>query len=386
MHMSGAFIPIVRHTDATQEAARTMGICNSCRYCEGFCAVFPAMERRLEFTAESMHFLANLCHNCGACYHACQYAPPHEFAIEVPKAMAAVRKETYARFATPGWLGRLYQQQGVALVAGSIIGFVVIFLLAFILAGKDAEKLFLAASTEQLFYDITPHNVLVGLFGPIFLFSIGAMAMSGYRYWRLLNGLANEEAYPLAEARQTLSDIVQLRYLDGGGQGCAQDNDQPTQQRRIAHQMVFLGFMLCFASTSVATFYHYGLGLSAPYAMTSLPKLLGITGGLLMVIGCVAALVQRRRRHEALTDPTQTAMDVGFVTLLLVVAVSGLLSMVLRSTAAMPLLHLVHLSTVLTFFLLMPYCKFVHGLYRGLALWWHNREQKNPSRLQLSDG
>jgi len=28
----------------------------------------------------------------------------------------------------------------------------------------------------------------------------------------------------------------------------------------------------------------------------------------------------------------------------------------------------------------------VHGLYRGLALWWHNREQKNPSRLQLSDG
>jgi len=100
--MSGAFIPIVRHTDATQEAARTMGICNSCRYCEGFCAVFPAMERRLEFTAESMHFLANLCHNCGACYHACQYAPPHEFAIEVPKAMAAVRKETYAKFATPG--------------------------------------------------------------------------------------------------------------------------------------------------------------------------------------------------------------------------------------------------------------------------------------------
>ena len=26
-----------------------MTICNACRYCEGFCDVFPAMERRLEF-------------------------------------------------------------------------------------------------------------------------------------------------------------------------------------------------------------------------------------------------------------------------------------------------------------------------------------------------
>ena len=37
------------------------------------------------------HYLANLCHNCGACLHACQYAPPHEFAVNVPRAMAQVR-------------------------------------------------------------------------------------------------------------------------------------------------------------------------------------------------------------------------------------------------------------------------------------------------------
>ena len=28
------------------KVARVMQICNACRYCEGFCAVFPAMERR----------------------------------------------------------------------------------------------------------------------------------------------------------------------------------------------------------------------------------------------------------------------------------------------------------------------------------------------------
>jgi citrate/tricarballylate utilization protein len=44
-----------------QEVARQLQICNACRYCEGFCAVFPAMTRRLEFGKADIHYLANLC-------------------------------------------------------------------------------------------------------------------------------------------------------------------------------------------------------------------------------------------------------------------------------------------------------------------------------------
>src|SRR3569832_2469674 len=62
-----------------QEGQRMMSICNACRYCEGYCAVFPALERRLRFDESDLNYLAILCHNCGACYSACQYAPPHEF-------------------------------------------------------------------------------------------------------------------------------------------------------------------------------------------------------------------------------------------------------------------------------------------------------------------
>ena len=36
-------------TSPEKEVARQLQICNGCRYCEGFCAVFPAMTRRLEF-------------------------------------------------------------------------------------------------------------------------------------------------------------------------------------------------------------------------------------------------------------------------------------------------------------------------------------------------
>src|SRR6218665_2314242 len=108
---NGNFVPSL----AEPEVARQMQICNACRYCEGFCAVFPAMTRRLEFGKADIHFLANLCHDCGACLHACQYAPPHEFAINVPRAMARVRVQTYADYAWPSALGKLYQHNGLGI-------------------------------------------------------------------------------------------------------------------------------------------------------------------------------------------------------------------------------------------------------------------------------
>lgn len=95
-----ALIPVVQLSDHEQEVQRALQICNACRYCESFCAVFAAMTKRLEFNQADIHYLANLCHNCGACLHACQYAPPHEFGVNIPKAMAQVRLETYQEFAT----------------------------------------------------------------------------------------------------------------------------------------------------------------------------------------------------------------------------------------------------------------------------------------------
>src|SRR3954471_15404111 len=66
-----------------QEVARVMQICNACRYCEGFCGVFPAMTRRLEFTLVDPHPPAILCKIGGASLFPCQYGPPHEFAVNV---------------------------------------------------------------------------------------------------------------------------------------------------------------------------------------------------------------------------------------------------------------------------------------------------------------
>src|SRR3954466_11490118 len=107
---------------AEAELSRQMQICNACRYCEGFCAVFPAMTRRLEFTQADLHYMANLCHNCGACLTSCQYAAPHEFAVNVPQAMAKVRLHTYVEYAWPQPLGQLYHRNGLVLGLASALG------------------------------------------------------------------------------------------------------------------------------------------------------------------------------------------------------------------------------------------------------------------------
>ncbi|MCH1998574.1 tricarballylate utilization protein TcuB, partial [Achromobacter xylosoxidans] len=117
------------------EVARVMQICNACRYCEGFCAVFPAMTRRLEFGKADLNYLANLCHNCGACLHACQYAPPHEFAVNVPQAMAKVRLQTYTEYAFPAALGKLYRRNGLALSLATAAGLALFLALTVMLTG-----------------------------------------------------------------------------------------------------------------------------------------------------------------------------------------------------------------------------------------------------------
>ena len=88
------------------------------------------MTRRLEFGQADIHYLANLCHNCGACLHACQYAPPHEFAVNVPRAMARVRGKTYVDYAWPRALGALYQRNGLTIALALAAGLALFLVLA----------------------------------------------------------------------------------------------------------------------------------------------------------------------------------------------------------------------------------------------------------------
>ena len=370
-------IPIL--SGAETEVGRQMQICNSCRYCEGFCAVFPAMTRRLEFGKADIHFLANLCHNCGACLHACQYAPPHEFAVNVPLAMAEVRGKTYVDYAWPPALGVLYQRNGLTLSLALAAALALFLVLSATLKGS----LWGAAPGEN-FYSVFPHNLLVGMFAPVFLFAVLALGMGVRRFWRDITPATSGAPLNAPAAAEAADAVLRLKYLDGGhGDGCHNEDDAYTLARRRFHHLTFYGFMLCFAATSVATLYHYVFGWAAPYALPSLPKLLGVVGGISLMAGTAGLWRLNRRRHPMHGDLAQKPMDLGFIALLFLTSASGLALWLGRGTPALAMLLCLHLGAVMALFATMPYGKFGHGIFRTAALLRHAVEKRLPNPVGL---
>ncbi len=382
-------------TDGETEVSRQLQICNACRYCESYCAVFPAMTRRLDFTKDDIHYLANLCHNCGACLHACQYAPPHEFAVNIPQSMAVVRGQTYVDYAWPAALGGLYQRNGLT-VSLALAGGLALFLLLAVLSKGGLWHAPLAGN----FYAIFPHNLLVAMFGSVFGFSLLALGLGVAKFWKKQKPSLNlQRNMPVVLVNRTLSasnliasarweaarDALSLKYLGGGhGEGCNNADDAWTLWRKRFHHFTMVGFALCFASTSVATLYHYFLGLKAPYALTSLPVLLGIVGGIGLLIGPAGLFWLKTQRHPQHGDAAQKPMDYGFIALLFFTSLTGLALMWWRDTGAMALLLAVHLGVVMALFITMPYGKMAHGVYRCAALLKFAIEKRLPTNLKLT--
>ena len=368
------------------EVGRQLQICNACRYCEGFCAVFPAMTRRLEFGKADIHYLANLCHNCGACLHACPYAPPHEFAVNVPQAMAQVRGQTYADYAWPPALGALYKRNGLTLALALAAGLALFLVLAVMMKGTLFHE-----PLAGNFYAIFPHNLMVSMFGPIFLFAALALGLGVRKFWRDVSpGEASAatvaEATKREAAVEAAANVLRLKYLDGGhGEGCNDADDAFTLWRRRFHHFTFYGFMLCFAATCVATIYHYAFSWQAPYAYTSVPVLLGTVGGIGLLIGPAGLLWLNLRRHPMHGDAAQKPMDRGFIALLFFTSLTGLALLAWRDTSAMALLLAIHLGVVMALFLTLPYGKFAHGIFRSAALFKWAIEKRLPSKLKLGE-
>ena len=348
------------------EGQQALRICNACRYCEGYCAVFPALERRFSFSELDLKFLANLCHECGECYYACQYAPPHEFSLNLPRTLAAVRRESYEEYAWPKIAGTLYRRTGLALALSA--GVVPALFTAVTLAISGPEAMFSAHSVaEGAFYEVIPHQAMVLSFGIVGLFVAVALAVGFARFWKE-SGQPWRALITASVLGRACRESFGLRYLDGGGEGCAYPGDIPSNARRWFHHFTFYGFLLTFAATTVAAVYHNVLGRPAPYPFFSLPVMLGTAGGVGLLIGPVGLLWLKRERNRELSDPGQSALDVTFLVLLLAISATGLLLLVLRETAAMGMLLAVHLGFVLGLFVTMPYGKFVHGVYRFAAL------------------
>ena len=342
--------------EAIQEARRQSEICNACRYCEGYCDVFPSMFSQRAFSNGDITQLANLCHNCRGCYYACQYTEPHEFAINLPAALAEVRHENRKDFAWPRGFAALFDRAGVTIAATLAFAFAFLFYLIFAYPPESGEG----------FYAVMSHTLMVMIFLPAFLLPLLSVAVSLARYWRFIGGGRPK----MRDVWQACRDAASMRNLKGGhGDGCNfEDEDRFSKARSGFHQMTFLGFMMCFGATCVGTILHYGFGIEAPYAWYSLPKILGVPGGILLCLGTGGLAWLKCKADPALGVAKIWGGEMAFILLLFAVSATGLVLYAVAGSTFVTWLLAVHLGTVLAFFLTTPYSKMVHGFYHMAAL------------------
>jgi citrate/tricarballylate utilization protein len=314
---------------------------------------------RRQFTSGDLTYLANLCHDCRGCYYSCQYAPPHEFALNLPKAFADLRLETYERYAWSRSLAALFRRNGLA---ASVLALLCTALFVWLARPSSPAAVQQSAGA---FYAVIPEGVMIAITGAALVFAVLALAIGSIRFWRDTNSPSSLDAPSFLAA---LTDVLTLRNLGGGGDGCNNKDETYSQSRRYFHHALFYGFLFCFASTCTAAIYEHVFGWVSPYPFFSAPVLLGTLGGIAMLIG-IAGLVQiKLTADRAPSSRLLIDIDYCFLVLLFVAVATGLLLLALRSTAAMGALLAIHLGVIVSLFLMLPYCKFVHGIYRAAAL------------------
>ena len=95
-----------------------------------------------------------------------------------------------------------------------------------------------------------------------------------------------------------------------------------------------------------------------------------------LVFGPLGLMIAKLRRDPIMVDEPRLGMDFAFIAMLFATSLTGLLLLVLRDTGAMPILLAIHLGVVFALFITLPYGKFVHGIYRFVALVRYARERR----------
>ena len=360
--------------DVIQEAGRQLVICNACRYCEGYCPVFRAIEMRRDFEQGDVFYLSNLCHDCRACYYACMYTPPHEFAINIPQILAESRIETYRRWSWPAFLGRAFKNRNVTVfLATGMAAFIVVLALFFIPSGN----LFATHLGAGAFYEVVPYFAMVTGALILFFYGIVVWMRGGARFWSETSSTLKESG-SLKNLAAAVGAAFSLRYLKGGGPGCFYPDDRPSSVRRVYHSLTFWGLASDFVSTTLAFVYQDILHILPPYSLTSAPVIFGNVGGVALIIGTGGLIYFKLRSDHEPAAASVSGMDYVFLVTLGLTALTGMLTLILRATAAMGSILVLHLACIAALFISAPYGKFVHAVYRTLALIRYEIERNQP--------
>lgn len=350
----------------SEEALRELEVCNACRYCEGYCPVFPALARRNPVRLEDVSAIASICHDCRACYQACMYTPPHEFAINLPRVLSEVRASEWAADVWPARLAILVERPWAAAIGG--VGVSAAVLLGAVAASGRWWSLLHAGVPGGGVYSVLPWPVMVsfGLLGGIFAL-VGLMLASAHFWKRVFGGPWRMPRWGPLLASSVRA--VGLTGMTGGGDGCYYpDHVRPRRWRRRIHTVLLAGVGLTFVATLSAAVAQDVLGDPPPYPIDSVPVSAGVAGGVGIVASVVILGVMKWRSSDHLAALVMKKLDYVFMLLLALSALTGFGVLLARGSPTLGLWLVVHLSVVGGLFGTAPYGKMLHSGARLVAV------------------
>jgi len=97
-----------------------------------------------------------------------------------------------------------------------------------------------------------------------------------------------------------------------------------------------------------------------------------------LIIGTGGLIWFKLRSDPEPAGAGASGMDYVFLVTLCLTALTGMLTLIFRATAGMGSMLVLHLGFIAALFLTAPYGKFVHVVYRTLALIRYEIEQSQP--------
>ena len=104
----------------------------------------------------------------------------------------------------------------------------------------------------------------------------------------------------------------------------------------------------------------------------------GSVGGVALILGTGGLIYFKLQSDREPAAAAASGMDYVFLVTLGLTALTGMLTLILRATAAMGSILVLHLACIAALFISAPYGKFVHAVYRTLALIRYEIEQSQP--------
>jgi quinone-modifying oxidoreductase subunit QmoC len=302
-----------------------------------------------------------LCHSCGDCSIRCpRGGRPGDI-------MGAVRAAVVKRLAFPRFMATM--------VSTPVRATLTLLLCALVILSIATLPSYQSLTSPIVFADIFPKARLEQLFFAVSGFVLLALAVSATRFAKALRS-AGANGPILAALFPALVEVMSHRRFA---------NCTVEQNRRWGHMLALYAFLgLAVMGTVVGIGSMFGV-IDTPLPILHPLKIFANVCAVVLFAG-VLVLVWNRMLDPA-KRAASTFFDWFFLSVLGGVAVTGIASEALRLVQTqtwMFSIYFVHLTLVLTLFLSTPYSKFVHFLYRTMALAATWEEQKSSRRVPLS--